>query len=450
MLARIGLVADGLSVLLAAWIAWWWVAPETQQPLLYVVISLSTVLCFAWFAALLGLYHSVRAVDIGDWLAKMSSALLLVVLLTLGILWALKRSDEVSRLWLGLWWLLIWLYALIWRILGFRLLRYARARGYQQKTLVIVGAGHLGDRIAKRIQANPDSGFVLHAWFDDDPDKIGKTIHNRPVIAADQLADWLTQHAIDEVWFALPLSAEPRLQTLLHSLRHSTANIRYVPDFSGLRLLNHAPRRVLGLSVLDLSVSPMSEPAHRWLKNMEDKVLSVIILLGISPLMLILAMAVKLSSSGPVFYRQERVGLNGQPFMMLKFRSMPVDVEKTGVQWGNASAKTTTWLGVFIRKTSLDELPQFINVLKGDMSIVGPRPERTQFVESFKHEIPGYMQKHMVKAGITGWAQIHGWRGDTDLHTRIEYDLWYIEHWSLWLDIKIIMLTLVKGLGKGC
>jgi putative colanic acid biosynthesis UDP-glucose lipid carrier transferase len=199
------------------------------------------------------------------------------------------------------------------------------------------------------------------------------------------------------------------------------------------------------MAALDLRVSPMSEPANVLLKAIEDRLLSLLILLLISPVMLLLALGVKLSSPGPVFYRQERVGLNGKPFNMLKFRSMPVDVEKDGVKWGSAGSKTNTWFGAFIRKTSLDELPQFINVLLGDMSIVGPRPERSVFVEQFKHEIPGYMQKHMVKAGITGWAQIHGLRGDTCLKTRVEFDLWYIQHWSLWLDIKIIILTLFKG-----
>jgi putative colanic acid biosynthesis UDP-glucose lipid carrier transferase len=165
----------------------------------------------------------------------------------------------------------------------------------------------------------------------------------------------------------------------------------------------------------------------------------------ISPILMLVSIGVKLSSRGPIFYRQERVGWSGKPFEMLKFRSMPVNVEQHGVQWGGAQKKQTTKFGAFIRRTSLDELPQFINVLKGDMSIVGPRPERTVFVDQFKHEIPGYMQKHMVKAGITGWAQINGWRGDTDLSKRIECDLWYIGNWSLWLDLRIIFLTIFKG-----
>ena len=167
----------------------------------------------------------------------------------------------------------------------------------------------------------------------------------------------------------------------------------------------------------------------------------------ISPLMLVIAIMIKLDSPGPVIYRQERVSWNGRRFKILKFRSMPVNVdEKTGGPvWGHAQQKQPTTVGRFLRKTSLDELPQFFNVLKGDMSIVGPRPERPVFVEKFKSDIPSYMQKHLVKAGITGWAQINGWRGDTSLVKRIEYDLWYIENWSLWLDLKIIFWTLVRG-----
>lgn len=249
---------------------------------------------------------------------------------------------------------------------------------------------------------------------------------------------------VDEVWLALPLSDEAAIQDALHALRHSTAAIRFAPDLFTLRLINHGVSDVLGMPMYDLSTSPMTG-VNRLMKWLEDKVLSSLILLLISPLMILLALGVKLTSPGPVFYRQERVGLNNKPFYMLKFRSMPVDTEKTGVQWGGSAAKATTRFGQFIRKTSLDELPQFLNVLKGDMSIVGPRPERPMFVEQFKEEIPDYMKKHLVKAGITGWAQVHGWRGDTDLKTRIEYDLYYIENWSLWLDLKIIVMTVFKG-----
>ena len=254
----------------------------------------------------------------------------------------------------------------------------------------------------------------------------------------------LESAVVDEVWLALSFSEEQAIKDALHALRHSTASIRFAPDLFALRLVNHGMSDVLGMPMYDLSTSPMTG-VNQLIKWLEDKLLSALILLLISPLMLVLALGVKLTSRGPVFYRQQRVGLNNQPFNMLKFRSMPVDIEKDGVRWGGSATKATTRFGQFIRKTSLDELPQFINVLKGDMSIVGPRPERPMFVEQFKEEIPDYMKKHLVKAGITGWAQVNGWRGDTDLKTRIEYDLYYIENWSLWFDIKIILLTILKG-----
>ena len=183
----------------------------------------------------------------------------------------------------------------------------------------------------------------------------------------------------------------------------------------------------------------------RFLKRTEDIVLSIIILTLISPIMLIVAIGVKTTSPGPIFYRQTRVTLNNKNFGMLKFRSMPIDTEKKSVQWGGSKSKVNTKFSQFIRTSSLDELPQFLNVLKGDMSIVGPRPERDIFIDKFSQDIPNYMDKHKVKAGITGWAQINGWRGDTSLEKRIEFDLYYINNWTLWFDIKIIFLTIFKG-----
>jgi putative colanic acid biosynthesis UDP-glucose lipid carrier transferase len=195
--------------------------------------------------------------------------------------------------------------------------------------------------------------------------------------------------------------------------------------------------------MLNLNASPFSGEAL-VVKNIEDFVISLLILILLSPLLLILAICVRLTSSGPILYQQERVGLNGRPFKMLKFRSMPANIEKNGVHWGNSETKTTQPFLRWMRRMNLDELPQFINVLRGEMSIVGPRPERVEFIEQFSREIPNYPKKHLVKAGITGWAQIHGLRGDTDLSKRIEYDLYYIENWSLKLDIKIILMTAIE------
>ncbi len=382
------------------------------------------------FALLSGeAYRSWRGAQLPAVLAKVTGRWLVVVGLILLWLFIFKASQDFSRIWFGVWIVLVSILLWIERLSIYLVLRSLRRYGFNLRHVALVGSGPAADGLRDRVMGAGWSGY-----------KIALVV---PLADGDALTQ-LAAAQVDEVWLALPLGDEKAIRDTLHALRHSTASIRFVPDLFTLRLINHGVSDVLGMPMYDLSTSPMTG-MNQLIKWLEDKVLSSLILLMISPLMILLALGVKLTSPGPVFYRQERVGLNNKPFHMLKFRSMPVDTEKSGVQWGGSAAKATTRFGQFIRKTSLDELPQFLNVLKGDMSIVGPRPERPMFVEQFKEEIPDYMKKHMVKAGITGWAQVHGWRGDTDLKTRIEYDLYYIENWSLWLDLKIIVMTVFKG-----
>ena len=374
-------------------------------------------------------YRSWRGSALPMMFLRVSATWLAVIGVLLLWLFLVKASDDYSRIWFGLWTVLGIL--LLWaeRLLVYLMLRILRRKGYNLKHVALVGQGPTADRLLRRLREIDWTGFHI--------------AHQLPDPNEQQL-EQLAREPLDEIWLALPLSDADAIRKTLHGLRHTVASIRLSPDWFTYRLINHGVSDVLGIPMLDLTASPMMglNSSIKWL---EDKTLSAVLLLLVSPLMLLLALGVKLSSPGPVFYRQERVGLNNQPFMMLKFRSMPLHAEAGGVRWGGSAKKTTTRFGRFIRRTSLDELPQFINVLKGDMSIVGPRPERPMFVEQFKHEVPDYMKKHMVKAGITGWAQVNGWRGDTDLHARIEHDLFYIENWSLWLDLKIIALTVIKG-----
>lgn len=382
------------------------------------------------FAALSGeAYRSWRGAQIPAMMAKVAGRWLVAVGLLLLWLFAFKASQDFSRVWFGIW--ILFALVLLWieRLAVYLVLRVMRRKGFNLRHVALVGSGAVAENLQSQLVRSGWSGYKLALKVSE--------------IDAASLA-MLAEAEVDEVWLALPLGDELAIREALHALRHSTASIRFAPDLFTLRLINHGVSDVLGVTMFDLSTSPMTG-LNQLVKWLEDKVLSSLILLMISPLMLLLALGVKLTSPGPVFYRQERVGLNSKPFHMLKFRSMPVDTEKAGVKWGGSAAKATTRFGQFIRKTSLDELPQFLNVLKGDMSIVGPRPERPMFVEQFKEEIPDYMKKHLVKAGITGWAQVHGWRGDTDLITRIEYDLYYIENWSLWLDLKIVFMTIFKG-----
>ena len=400
--------------------------PATGLAGYYALVSVAA-LVFALLPA--QVYRSWRGAELPTILAGVAGRWLGLLALILLWLFLFKSSDDYSRIWFTLWASLALVFLWLERLALYLFLRALRRRGFNLRHVAIVGAGPGAENLKARLAAYGWSGYKISTEVAD------------PTPAS--LAQLATVQ-VDEVWLALSLSDEAGIRDSLHALRHSTASIRFVPDLFTLSLVNHGVSDVVGVTMYDLSTSPMAG-MNQLVKWLEDKVLSFLILSLISPLMLLLALGVKLTSPGPVFYRQERIGLNNKPFAMLKFRSMPVDTEKAGVQWGGSAAKATSRFGQFIRKTSLDELPQFINVLKGDMSIVGPRPERPMFVEQFKDEIPNYMKKHLVKAGITGWAQIHGWRGDTDLKTRIEYDLYYIEHWSLWLDIRIIFLTLFKG-----
>lgn len=376
-----------------------------------------------------GVYQSWRGAALPSILAKVGVTWSAVVGLLLVWMFVFKLSHDFSRIWFVSWILFALLSLCAARISVYLVLRQFRRRGFNVKRVVVVGNGEAADLIKRRMHDAGWTGFQVAHFIRE---------------VTDENLVILQKESFDEVWLALSMSEGDSLRKILFDLRHSTAAIRFVPDMFTFRLINHGVNEVMGIAMYDLSTSPMTG-SNMLLKWLEDKVIATVILLLISPLMLAMSIGVKLSSPGPVFYRQERIGLNNRPFFMLKFRSMPVDTEKSGIQWGGGSSKATTWFGRLIRRTSLDELPQFLNVLKGDMSVVGPRPERPIFVEQFKDEIPGYMKKHLVKAGITGWAQIHGWRGDTDLHTRIEYDLYYIENWSLWLDLKIIFLTIFKG-----
>jgi putative colanic acid biosynthesis UDP-glucose lipid carrier transferase len=253
----------------------------------------------------------------------------------------------------------------------------------------------------------------------------------------------------NEIWICLPMNDEPSIRQVLIKLRHSVANIRLVPDIFYLNLINHGISQSLGITTFDLSLSPVTG-FTRILKKMQDILLGSIILISISPIMVLIAFAIKFTSNGPVFFKQKRMGWNGLEINIYKFRTMYDHQDTEGaVTQAHKNDKRVTNLGYFLRKTSLDELPQFINVLQGRMSIVGPRPHALAHNRKYKELVPGYMLRHKVKPGITGWAQIHGYRGETEqlekMQRRVEYDKFYIENMSLWLDIKIIFVTVFKG-----
>jgi putative colanic acid biosynthesis UDP-glucose lipid carrier transferase len=365
----------------------------------------------------------------------------------LALAFLFKDTIAFSRIVLTGWAVVTPLVLLFYRLVLRSLLGKFRTLGWNSKKVAILGAGELGQRLAYSQLNTKMLGYIPLGYYDDDSKLTGKFFHNIPVSGS--IEDFLNTPGLekkyDEIYITLPMRAEQRIKEVLNALADSTITVKFIPDCFTFDLLHSHITDIGGIPIISVYDSPLNTSTNKLIKRTEDIILSVFILIVISPLLLAIAIGVKITSKGPALFKQKRVGWNGKLFTMYKFRSMPVNTEHEQVAWGEAKSKTTTKFGAWIRKTSLDELPQFFNTFRGDMSIVGPRPEREVFVEQFRKEIPRYMQKHMVKAGITGWAQVNGWRGDTSLEKRVEFDLFYIDHWSLWLDIKIILLTIVKG-----
>jgi Undecaprenyl-phosphate glucose phosphotransferase len=330
------------------------------------------------------------------------------------------------------------------RRLSWSAIRRLRSRGYNQTHAVIVGTGRVARKTAKALRHASWMGFKTIGFVEDRQDRWTSDLNLLGTFA--ELPELIRKYQIAHVFIALPMSRYDDARRVFDLLSKSLCEVRLVADVPDLAGLSLTTTNLDGLPVIGLRESPHFG-LNVVVKRAMDVALSLVALLVLSPVMLLVALLVKLTSPGPVFFRQERCGLNGQSFQMLKFRSMRVDAEaQTGAVWAQKDDPRRTRLGTFLRKTSLDELPQLFNVLMGDMSLVGPRPERPVFINQFQKTIPNYMVRHCVKAGITGWAQVHGWRGNTSLRKRVQYDLYYITHWTPWLDLRIMWMTVFHGL----
>ena len=321
--------------------------------------------------------------------------------------------------------------------------------GIGLKRILIAGAGDLGRLVADRILQHRELGYQVVGFLDDRAggDHIG--YRGLPLLGTlSEVGEIAQREKIDHLYVALPLEDHGKLLDLMEVTSREFIDVKVVPDVLQFIALRARLEDLDGIPIINVNDVPL-QGLNAWIKRTIDVVLSAAALVILAPPMALIAAFVRWTSPGPVFYRQERMGLDGQPFAVYKFRSMHSDAEETtGPIWSPQNDPRITPLGKLLRRFDLDELPQFWNVLKGEMSIVGPRPERPFFVEQFKHRIPQYMLRHKVKAGITGWAQVNGWRGNTSLEKRIEYDLYYIENWSLLLDVKILILTLLRGFGQ--
>ena len=441
---------DVISLTLGAYIAYGWRFGHINLPSNYLIaILLASLLALGLFP-MFGLYHSWRGKSRLIHLRTLTSAWVTVFIIIVVIAFLTKTSTSFSRQWAMVWGFTAWLLLIAMRVALGQFLRLMREHGLNHKRIVILGAGGLGREVLRRINTASWTGLDAVAFLDDDKLLQGKIINGVEVKGPISFAGSILENdRLDEIWIALPLYAEKRVKEILYELRHSTATIRYVPDIFGFRLINHSVTEIAGMAVLDLSASPMTG-INWFVKMLEDKILSLIILILISPLLLLITLGIKLSSPGPIIFKQLRHGWDGRPIEVYKFRTMVEHKEDLGlVTQAIKNDVRITKFGAFLRATSLDELPQFFNVFQGNMSIVGPRPHAVEHNEQYKDKIDDYMKRHKVKPGITGWAQINGWRGETDtldkMKKRVEFDLYYIENWSLWLDLKIIFRTLLSG-----
>lgn len=321
-----------------------------------------------------------------------------------------------------------------------------RRRGMNLKHMILVGYSRAAEQYIDRIRENPQWGYLIRGVLDDHVAS-GTSYRGVKVIGRiDNLDVILPENRLDEIAITLGLSEYDKLEHIVALCEKSGVHTKFIPDYNNIIPTKPYTEDLLGLPVINIRHVPLTNTFNAFVKRVMDLVGSVAAIVLFSPVMLVAAIVVKLTSKGPLIFKQERVGLHNKPFYMYKFRSMEVQKETDEkAAWTTQNDPRVTGFGRFMRKTSIDELPQLFNVLKGDMSLVGPRPERPQFVEKFREEIPRYMVKHQVRPGMTGWAQIHGYRGDTSIKRRIEHDLYYIENWTMGLDIKILILTVFKG-----
>lgn len=321
-----------------------------------------------------------------------------------------------------------------------------RRKGFNQKHVMLVGFSDASDQFIDACRRNPDWGYHIYGIVDDIAE-VGEGYKGVRVVGRiSELEHILAQNTIDEIAITLPLAAYAKLDGIVHVCEKSGVHTKFIPDYNNIIHSKPVTEDMDGLPVINIRNVPLTDPVKATAKRAVDICGALVGIILFSPIMLVVATLIKLTSPGPIIFKQERVGLHNKPFMMYKFRSMVQQTEadeKKG--WTVPGDPRVTRVGRFIRKTSIDEFPQFFNVLAGQMSLIGPRPERTQFVEMFKEEIPRYMIKHQVRPGMTGWAQVNGLRGDTSIYERVKYDIWYIENWTMSLDVKILFLTIFKG-----
>ncbi len=425
-------------------------AHEVHFTAMYAIGALIAAIIFMLCAESLGLYRSWRASTTARMLLTTTGVWGLTVLLLLPIGFFAKVSSDFSRIVIGGWIVASGLGLMSWRLVFRQVLRRMRAKGFNSRTAVIVGLNDNALRMRDQINSAPDLGIRFSGFFDDRGSRRLHEDHPDEVLlgSINELIERTKKGEFDLIFIALPLKAQKRIAQILDRCGDTTASVHLIPDFFTYNLLHARMGAVGDVQTLSIYETPILG-FNDFLKRSFDIVFSSLVLLLIAAPMLVIATAVKFTSPGPVIFKQVRYGLDGRRIFVWKFRSMSTQDNGDKIIQATKGDARITKVGAFIRKTSLDELPQFINVLQGRMSVVGPRPHAVAHNEEYRQLIPYYMLRHKVKPGITGWAQINGFRGETDtldkMEGRVDYDLDYIRNWSLLMDIKIVFLTVFKG-----
>ncbi|WP_213765084.1 undecaprenyl-phosphate glucose phosphotransferase [Caballeronia sp. dw_19] len=413
----------------------------------FVAISVAfALLLFPLF----GVYQSWRGRSKRRLVGHISLAWFVAQACAVALMFALHRTASVSRLWVACWVLNTGVALVASRFIVYTIRSRMRHAGYDLRTVGVTGIGAHCENVMAKIAASPASGFRVVASFISQPttrlDISGISVC-RDLKA---FAVAIRAEKVPEVWVALPMSEEEALRDVLEEFSGDLVNIRFIPDVRSLAMFDGEMVELMGAPAINMVAPPLSGAALLQ-KAIFDRLFATFTLILIAPLMVAIAMAVKLSSRGPVFFRQTRKGADGKTFKIFKFRTMRAHIEKAGVvQQATRNDPRITPLGAFLRRTSLDELPQFLNVLRGEMSVVGPRPHATAHDDYYQKIVDGYIHRYRIKPGITGWAQVNGFRGETDrlekMQGRVEYDMYYLRNWSLKLDIRIVIATFMKGM----
>ena len=422
-----------VSFLLAYWLRWGYTTLDQA----YVIALLVCLILSSIVFPATGAFRQEFEWEIMRKLRRLVAGWAVVLLMLVSLAAMLKTTDYYSRIWFGLWTLISTIGLVTVVLVTHAANIRKRNHLHHTRPVVLIGSGEPAARLEKRIQSDPASDMLLMARF-------GRAWSDAPAQPVSELADYVKENNVQSVWIAVPWEDKDLLEQSLFELKESVVDINVVPDLHQYRLLNQSISEWSGLPVISLSGTPMTGAELR-LKVAMDWIGALILTLVLSPLLLLISAIILFTGGRPIIYRQQRHGVGGEAIETLKFRTMRKAPEGEAFRQAAQDDDRVTWFGGFLRQTSLDELPQLFNVLKGEMSLVGPRPHPLELNDDYKSRIPKYMLRHKVKPGITGWAQVNGYRGQTEtkekMALRIEHDLWYIQNWSLWLDLKILLMT---------